>query len=59
MFSCECGDISKNTFFYRTPLVTASVYYSDNIIMTMGISFEVFETLSELLGIIECTRKYF
>ena len=25
----------------------------------MGISFEVFQTLSELLGIKDCTRKYF
>ena len=24
VFSCEFCDISKNTFFYRTPLVTAS-----------------------------------
>ena len=26
MFSCEFYQISKNTFFHRTPLVTASVY---------------------------------
>ena len=25
MFSCEFGDISKNTFCYRTPLVAASI----------------------------------
>ena len=24
MFSCEFYEISKNTFFYRTPLVAAS-----------------------------------
>ena len=24
IFSCECCEISKNTFFYRTPLVAAS-----------------------------------
>ena len=24
VFSCEFGEISKNTFFYRTPLVAAS-----------------------------------
>ena len=26
LFSCEFGKIYKNTFFYRTPLVAASVY---------------------------------
>ena len=26
MFSCEFCEISKNTFFYRTPLVAASQY---------------------------------
>ena len=27
VFSCEFCEISKNTFFYRTPLVAASVYW--------------------------------
>ena len=27
VFSCEFFEISKNTFFYRTPLVAAPVYY--------------------------------
>ena len=27
VFSCEFCEISKNTFFHRTPLVAASVYY--------------------------------
>ena len=27
MFSCEFYEISKNTFFYRTPPVAASVLY--------------------------------
>ena len=26
MFSCEFGEISKNTFLLRTPLVAASSY---------------------------------
>ena len=26
MFSCEFCEISKNTFYYRTPLLAASVY---------------------------------
>ena len=25
MFSCEFGEIFKNTFYYRTPLVAASL----------------------------------
>ena len=29
MFSCEFWEISKNTFFYRTPPVAASVTYSN------------------------------
>ena len=28
LFSCEFCEISKNTFFHRTPLVAASVLYS-------------------------------
>ena len=28
-FSCEFCEISKNTYFYRTSLVAASVLYSD------------------------------
>ena len=28
VFSCEFCEISKNTFFYRTPLVAASEYYA-------------------------------
>ena len=28
VFSCECCEISKNTFFHRTPLVAASVYWN-------------------------------
>ena len=32
VFSCEFYEISKNTFFYRTPLVAASVVkISDNV----------------------------
>ena len=33
MFSCEFCEISKNTFFHRTPLVAASEerYYKDSI----------------------------
>ena len=27
VFSCECCEISKNTFFYRTPLVAPSEHY--------------------------------
>ena len=27
VFSCEFSEISKNTFFYRTPLVAASVNF--------------------------------
>ena len=26
-FSCEFCEISKNTFFYKTPLVAASVFF--------------------------------
>ena len=28
VFSCEFCEVSKNTFFYRTPLVAASIWKS-------------------------------
>ena len=31
LFSCEFCDIFNNTFFYRTPLVTASVLFEVSI----------------------------
>ena len=49
MFSCEFCEISKNTFFYRTPLVVASAlanfeqYYSSTFAAAIGMSFEVVE----------------
>ena len=33
VFSCEFCEISKNTFFYKTPLVAASNAQEDNWIM--------------------------
>ena len=59
VFSCEFCEISKNTFFYRIPPVATSVYYNKNIMTPIRISFEVFQTHSELIDIIDCTRKYF
>ena len=38
VFSCEFCEISKNTIFYRTPLVAASVIalHKDNQTMKLG-----------------------
>ena len=49
MFSCEFYEISKNTFFYRTPLVAASVIFS---MITDS-------PLAEKLGTLERARRYF
>ena len=39
MFSCEFCEISKNTFFYRTPRVAASDYtdYTDSSTLRWGV----------------------
>ena len=35
VFFCEFCEISKNTFFHRTPLVAASVHSYENIVKTL------------------------
>ena len=38
MFSCEFCEVSKNTFYYRTPLVAASETPDVNRLVTSGAS---------------------
>ena len=39
LFSCEFWEISKNTFFYKTPPVTASVTYNDTALTTTTLEY--------------------
>ena len=50
MFSCEFCEISKNTFFYRTPLVAASVDERRNCFLFL--CFLLFSLLSILLFVL-------
>ena len=55
MFSCEFCEISKNTFFYRTPLVSAfglSEQFYKEIFWTMWVSYKnalIYNLLFEIL----------
>ena len=39
LFSCEFWEISKSTFFYKTPPVTASVTYNDAALTTTTLEY--------------------
>ena len=44
VFSCEFCKISKNTFYYRTPLVVASVYKKEALVEVFSCQFsEIFK----------------
>ena len=47
MFSCEFCNIFKDTFFYRTPPVTASVVMINDFINNLNTSIKVCTALGQ------------
>ena len=43
MLSCEFSEISKNSFFYRTPSVAPSAFWRNNSLWTVQFSLENFQ----------------
>ena len=41
LLSCEFCEISKNTFFYRTPLVVASLHTYNLISRLLGVKYTI------------------
>ena len=42
LLSCECCEISKNTFFYRTPLMDASIFWGfSTVVFCIIVGFSV------------------
>ena len=44
VFSCEFCEISKNSFFHRTPLVAASIYFKESFLW-FGLQTRCFKSL--------------